>query len=405
MASFMPAVAVSIMEVLGLYFVLELTAPEPVFSQSLLNTPADELISIAQDHESGGQIKAIHQLANRPKSLDSSVPVLARLTMSSTNSNPRVMAAAETSLKNIGEPAAEILKPFFDEKTKRGTLLGCSAAQAIGDPCKVYLPQLKELLNNGDQVDRHSALYALKGIGVSGAELLDDVIACLSDKDFNVRLMACRVLETYGAKAAKSEPELLRLLEKGTPSVRGRAAICLASIGPKLQTANVEDLIAERLAGKGNRPVIPVEHERHLMALAMLGDKSKKHLEKIKTGLTHRSPLIQVCSAFTIYQITGETDETTKVLESLDKNDIQAAQALDTLGRFGGEASPFVPAVKKFLDSGDPVNRENAIVTLMRIGTDDPDIIKRIRRMVNDADPEVKLAAKEAMESLKLDNK
>ena len=51
MASFMPAVAVSIVAVLGLYFVLELTAPEPVFSQSLLNTPADELISIAQDHE------------------------------------------------------------------------------------------------------------------------------------------------------------------------------------------------------------------------------------------------------------------------------------------------------------------------------------------------------------------
>ena len=70
--------------------------------------------------------------------------------------------------------------------------------------------------------------------------------------------------------------------------------------------------------------------------------------------------------------------------------------------RYGEEAAPFVPAVQSCLDSADPTNRETAIVALMKIGTDDPEIIKQIQRMVNDSDPEVQMAAKEAIELLKV---
>ena len=399
MASYMAAVTVSIVAVLGLFLALELTSPKPILAQSLSDTPADELIEIAQNRQSVNQIDAIHELAKHPESLDSTVPLLARL---ATSQKPSVMSAAQNSLKEIGEPAVEKIKPFFEAKTKSGTLLGCSAVHAIGDPCKVYLPELKDLLNNGDKVDRHSALFALKGIGASGAELIDDVVASLSDEDFNVRLMACRVLESFGPKAAKAEPELLRLLNKGTPSVRGRAAISLAAIGPALETADVVDLIAKRLDGDGRMPITPVEYQRHLAALTKLGTKSKKHLDKIREGLTHQSVGIQVSSAFAIYQITGETDEPTKVVEDLVKNEFRSAQAVDLLGQYGEEAAPFLPAVQSCLDSADPTNRETAIVALMKIGTDDPEIIKRIQRMVNDSDPEVQMAAKEAIELLKV---
>ena len=399
MASYMAAVTVSIVAVLGLFLALELTSPKPILALSLSSTPADELIEIAENRQSENQIAAIHQLAKLPKSLDSTVPVLARL---ATSRNPRVMSAARSSLKEIGEPAVEILKPFFEAKTKSGTLLGCSAVEAIGDPCKTYLPELKELLNNGDKVDRHSALYALKGIGVSGAELLDDVIVSLSDEDFNVRLMACRVLEAFGPKAAKAESELLRLLNKGTPSVRGRAAISLAAIGPALETEDVVDLIAKRLDGDGRMPITPVEYQRHLAALATFGTKSKKHVEKIRERLTHQSVGIQVSSAVTIYKITGETEEPTKVVEELVKNEFRAGQAIDLLGQYGEEAAPFVPAIQSCLDSADPINRETAIVALMQIGTDDLEIIKRIHQMVDDEDTDVQLAAKEAIELLKV---
>ena len=398
MGSYFIAIVISIFAAQGLFVVLEQTAPQSPSVQELVNTPAHELVKMAQDPQSEVQIRAIRELARRPMSVDSIVPVLAKLSISR---DPRISVAAGRSLNEIGESAAEYLRPLFEEKTKASSLIACSAAQAIGPPCQVYVPEFKQLLETGDKLERRAALFALVGIGDSNVEMLDEVIASLSDKDFNVRLMACRVLEKYGPKASKAEPRLLELLEKGSPPVRGFSAICLASIGPKLTTKDLAGRIAEKLQHGRARPVLPVEHERYMTALTMLGDESKKHLDLIRNGLGHHSTLVKGNSAIAIYRITGQSDEAKKVVEKILKDETRAPEMLILIGKLNDEAEPFLPAVSRCLDSTSPETREMAVVTLMELGIKDPAIVKRVKEMANDPEPDVASAVAEAIESFK----
>jgi len=398
MVSNVSAVTIAIGIVLGLIVFFHMASARPLVAQELYNTPAHELIEMAQDTQNVDRIKAIRELAKRPMSFDSVVPVLARLTI---NQNPRVVAAAQNSLSEIGEPGAEMLKPLFEGKTKSGTLLACSAARWIGPSCKMFLPELKSLLDDGDQGERKAALYALVGIGESGADLIDEVIVNLSDKDLNIRCMACRVLAAYGTKAAKAEPKLLQLLDKGTPSVRGLAAISLASIGTDLTTKDVDQMIANKLKGDGIRPVLPVEHERYLDALIMFGEESKKHLDIIRNGLKHHSGFVQGLSALAIYRITGQTEEAVKTFENLVKDETRAPELLDLLGEQNADATPFIPVISRCLSSSNPETREMALVALMKIGTSDAAVIKSMEQKVDDPEPDVSDAAREALDSLK----
>ena len=399
MASY--STAVLIFAVLFLIVILPLTASQTLLAQELTNTPAHELIEMAEDPQGDVRIPAIRELAKRPMSFDSIVPVLARLTMSR---DERISNAAGSSLSEIGESGVEMLKPLFAEKARSSSLIACSAAEAIGAPSKIYVPELKELLKNGDTVERRAALFALKGIGESNVELLDEVIGSLSDKDFNVRNMACRVLTKYGPKASKAEPRLLEMFDKDLPSVRGFSAICLASIGPKLTTKDFAGMVAKKLEGNGPRPVAPTVHGRYLVALTMLGDESKKYLNVIRKGLNHHSTLVQGNSAFAIYRISGQSEEAREVVEKILKDEIRAPELLGLVGELKDDAEPFVPAVTRSLDSASPETREMAVVAVMELGIKDPAIIKKIEQKLDDPEPDVRSAAKEALEFLKLQN-
>ena len=377
---------------------LHLYAPHSLLAQELVNTPAHELIEMAEDPQSEVRIRAIRELAKRPMSFDTIVPVLARLTASDDS---QVSAAAQSSLSEIGESGVEMLRPLFEEKTKTASLIACSAAHSIGPPSKIFLPEIKKLLEDGDRVERRAALFVLKGIGDSNVELLDEVIVSLSDINFNVRCMACRVIQSYGPKASKAEPKLLEMLDKGMPSIRGFSALCLASIGPKLKSKDVADKIAKKLKGDGIRPVTPVVHGRYLVALTLLGDESKKHLDLIRKGLDHHSTLVKANSAFAIYQISGESMETEELVERLLKDETRAPELLGLIGKLKDDAAPFVPAVSRSLGSASPATREMALVALMELGIEDPAIIKKVEAMLDDPNEDVSNTAKEALESLK----
>lgn len=396
MASY--STVVSIFVFLFFLWAFQLFAPRSMFAQELVNMPAHELIELVKDPQSDNRIQAIRELARRPMSLDSIVPELAGL---SVNFDQRISAAAAKSLSEIGESGVEMLRPLFDKKSKRASLMACSAAQSIGAASKIYIPEFRQLLKNGDRVERRGALFALKGIGDANVELLDEVIASLSDKDFNVRCMACRVLAKYGPKASKAEPKLLELFDNGTPSVRGLSAICLASLGAELQEKDVVDRLVKKLEGDGGRPAPPTVHERYLVALTMLGDEAKKHLPVVRKGLAHRSTLVRSHSAFAIYRITGKPDEALAVVEELLKDPLRAPEVLELVGKLEGEAAPFVPAVSRSIDSTSAETREMAVVALTELGINDPATIKKIEGLLEDPEPDVRSAAQEALDYFK----
>ena len=394
MASYSAAVA--IFAILILLGTLQLISPPESLAQDLFNTPAHELIEIAKDPKSDVRITAIRELARRPMSLDSIVPELARLSM---DRDQRVLNAAQVTLREIGESGAKMLRPLFDLQTRSASLAACSATGSLGSSCEIYLPEIKQILETGDRSQRHAALYALKGIGNSNVELLDEVIGSLSDKDFNVRLMACRVLEKYGPKASKAEPRLLELFERGTPSIRGYSAICLASMGDKLQVKGFAGKVAKRIEGKGARLEAPTVHGRYLLALTMLGEESsKKHLAVVRKGLGHHSIVVQIDSALAVCRITGQTEESKAVFEKLLEDELKAPEALDHIIKFKDDAAPFVPAILQSLDAASALTREMAIVALTELGINDAETSKKIEQKLEDSEEDVRSAAKEALD-------
>ena len=138
-----------------------------------------------------------------------------------------------------------------------------------------------------------------------------------------------------------------------------------------------------------------------MTALTMLGDESKKHLDLIRNGLGHHSTLIKGNSAIAIYRITGQSDEAKKVVEKILKDETRAPEMLILIGKLNDEAEPFLPAVSRCLDSTSPETREMAVVTLMELGIKDPAIVKRVKEMANDPEPDVASAVAEAIESFK----
>ena len=398
MTSYVTGVLVALFTVFALYAGIELAAGNSLFGQEkFANVPTEELIEMARDRRSGDQIDAVIQLGKRPMEMDVTVLVLAPLTMSP---DANVKTAAESALNEIGAPAAGLIKPYFDDEKTRSYKIGCSAARSIGPACSIYMDEFIKLLDSANPMERRCALYALQGQGENSLEAIDGVIKCLSDSDFNNQCMACRILEPLGPKAIKAEAALTKLLEGGVPSTRGWAAVCLSAIGPTPSNEKVIEMIAKKMEGDGIRPLNPVELQRYIKALAHFGPKAEKHLDKVRKRLEHRDTFIRCHSAFAIYKITGEAEETLEVFKSVVEQDVFAGDALELVSKMGDKAVPFIPSIIRCLDSPDPGNRELALVALNNIGPQAAAAISKVEELIDDKDALVRIAARATLASL-----
>ncbi len=401
MRSHVTGVLVAVAMVFALYAGIELGDGNPLFGQDkFANLSTDELIEIANDRRSPDQVDAVVQLGKRPMEMDTTVPVLAPLTMSP---NRDVKNAAESALHEIGPPAAALIKPYFEDQRTASYKIGCSSARAIGPSCHIYMDEFIALLASPNPMERRCALFALQGQGDHSLEAIDGVINCLSDSDFNNQCMACRVLEPLGPKGIKAEAALTKLLKEGGPSTRGWAAVCLSAIGPTPSNEKIIELIASKMEGDGKRPLNPIELQRYIKALAHFGPKAEPHLDKIRKRLEHRDAFIRCHSAFAIFKITGESEETLEIFRSVIEQEVYAADALELVSKMGDKAIPFVPSITNCLDSTEAANREMALVALANIGPKAASATSKVKKLLNDEDALVRIAARNTLVALAAD--
>ena len=396
MASYLTGVVVAMLIVFGLYSSLEIASGNPFFSQDkLAEHSIEELRELAGDFSSEHQVEAILQLGSRPGDLSSTVPLLAKLT---TSRNELVKNAADSSLEVIGAPAAVHLRPILDAESYP---IACSAMRAIGPESKIYLPEIKRLLEDDERMNRKCGLYALQGMGEHGKEAMEEIIVCVLDEDLNNQCSACRVLEKFGPDAIDAEQELLQLLEHGGPSTRGWAAVCLGAIGPTSSDVDIAELLAEKLQSK--KCINPIEQQRILSGLAHLGPEALKVADSVRAKMAGKNRFVRGHAAYTLWRITGEPEESLKVIGALMENPENTDDAIEIAGRMGPVALPLLEQIMRGLSANEPGTRELAVVAIGNMGPGANYAIPKLEERLNDNDALVRMATRRTLADIRVE--
>jgi len=354
--------------------------------------PPAEVLKMATDPMAAERMDAILQLGDTPGDLQLSVPRLAELTM---NDDEMIRLAAELALEKIGIEGAATLGLLIDSDDPKQVSAACASLKQTGGAAMFFLPQVKQMLSSGDNLQRKQALIALQGGGPDKQATMDELLECLDDDDFNIQCLACQVLETLGPDAIPAEDRLLRLLQEGNPSSRSWAAIALGAIGPTDKTD-----IAKLLAANLKSP-IHVEKERTLKGLANLGVEASSAAGSVRGLMEDHSKNVMPQAAFTYWKITDNPELPLLALGSLIASQTYGDDAIELAGKMQAVAAPLAEAIAARLADPEDATREIAVVALGNIGPSAAKHIPAIEKLLNDDDALIRYAAREALQQIR----
>lgn len=373
-----------------------------VFLFASPNDQLQDLIKKSNSKNRDVQISAIDEIGKLAKSLSGKERKVAaeKIISSVSSSTSLVVTAAKLQLAENPELYNEYVGSFLtsDEPFKIGQ--GCEAIKAIGAPAKKWLKPLQTHLDNDERNYHLAALHALAYLDGKDLEpLMDNVIARLDSKDFNVQLSACRVLAQIGVPAKKAVPKLVDLLKNGLPSARSWASIALGAIGPH-EDYPIVQLLEERLDY-----FYVVDRQRALQGIAYLGEHAKPALPKIEQLMKMKSKSVQHTASRTYWKVTGNAQPAVDTLITLLPTMEYGVDSMDILTEIGSEAKKAVPDLIKQLTSTEAGHREAAVYALASIGSDAKPAVAALKKMNKDEDVLVRSAAKKAIETILFDEK
>ena len=135
------------------------------------------------------------------------------------------------ALFGLGPKSIPIMVDAIDSANHAQLAGICGALYDFGTAAK---PALKKLIAKAEQdvLDSWPAMYVMEAIGKPSVEAMPLLLKSLKQDNFQLQVIACRVLTVIGPEAKAAKPLLHELMQTtGNTSARGRAAIALGSIG------------------------------------------------------------------------------------------------------------------------------------------------------------------------------
>lgn len=280
--------------------------------------------------------------------------------------SPTVRAGAAYTLSFIPLPenAFDKLIILLDDEDPAVRRNAAAAIQVSGPLNDDPIPPLTKLLNDADLTVRAQAVHTL-GIYCSDDGILQAVISKLDDESSLVRVGAAAGLELAGPEAKSVIPKLFEMLNDEDTEVRRKVIHALIAISP--EDPEVTMKLIERLG-------FAEEEQEHIVihAFAKIGPYAEPAVPYlIDILMWHKRPDLQKDAAY-------------------------------ALGYIGPAASQAIPALIKALDDPDGGLRWNAATSLGLIGHDSEEALTALQKTAdNDANDEVRLAAKNAIEMIK----
>jgi len=269
------------------------------------------------------------------------------------------------ALGPAGESAVPtLIKLFRDEPSRHNAT---AALVGIGKPA--VRPLLLELAHTDSRI-RAEAVRALGAIGAEPDLVVPALLARVEDSDRSVRSDAIRALGAFGQAAASAVPILTRLLTN--PYDTMDAAFALGGIG-----------------GEAELPLVTMLHHTNRQAkagatAALSFRTSSKHIAAT-IPQTHNAYVTRSClfnmSALQMSHLLYSGKEEEMILPALratlqSTNAAVRLQSARAAAEFGAKARTVVPVLLNLLNDADAQVREAAREALSRI---DPDAAAMVR--------------------------
>jgi HEAT repeat protein len=337
-----------------------------------------------------------------------------------------VRAAAASALEAI-EPPFPVLVDALTAPDANRRLWAVSVLTEKGPQAKAAVPNLIAVLKQDETVIvRAGAAYALGKMGAEARSACPVLITALTDPAARVRTAAALALGLIGPEAHGAGPALAAALKDEEREVAESAATALGNLGQEAETAvplltaaaKQKNLVLRRRAvnvlariGPAARPATPVLLEAFSdrdpvlrreagWALVSLGPQASASVDALIEALRWTDKEvdrnIRAWACLTLGQIgppaAAAVPPLLTALQDDDRN-VRAAAGF-ALGRIG---LPAVPPLVKALDHVDARVRAGAAHALGGIGPGARRALSALREAARDEDPEVCLAAAEAL--------
>ena len=393
--SYIVGALVASLLVFGLYFALQLGSPahaRQINADLAAGKTLDELDYMLRQGSDNEKIAAITAIGQGDDQIERRVELIARTTGSRDRTMKSICAIA---IQRLGERVKPTVRKLLEDDDPVVVRSACGVIRSMGEHSADFNEDIAKLMNDGDQSDRHAALYALQEMNEDAIlPLLDEVIKELDAKNFNTQCLACFVLKRIGRKAKPATARLVQLVEEGIPSSRSRAAQTLAEIGP-VEGYDIVGLVANQLEEFAN----PVKL-RALDAIGTLGPAAKEHLGKIEQMMKTPSIHCQPEAALAYYRVSGESDRSIALLRELLRGRDTRMAALECLGAMGEAGAEALPDLLEFLVDEDLAISETAVLALKQMGPAAKDALPRLKEMIPHDDYLIEVAAQEAIDAI-----
>jgi HEAT repeat protein len=358
--------------------------------ESDATVPGDDDLALAANGRSQQRVEALLRLSKGQLPVEKVVPIMARAT---SDQDELVRAAGEVGIERIGKSAVPVLVTMVGEgyRNSKDFAPVCGAAHILGVDAVELFAAVQKALNSQEPSMQKIALFGMQNMGEETAKAMDRMIELLDSDDLNVQVSVCRVLEQLGPKAAPATDKLVELYAAGTVSARSWASVVLGAIGES-DKHDILGLLIKRLDAFSM-----VEKQRAMIGLGHMGDKAKPAVEKVTQLMTNPAKNCQAQAAVTLWQITGKSEVTLKVLKVLLTTVDYKLTVLEQLANMGPVAAPLTPEIAKELASDDVSIREQAAIALGKIGPSAKEAVPQLKSLLKDDDALLRQAVSDAI--------
>lgn len=273
---------------------------------------------------------------------------------------------AALHLWRAGQGAEELLPPLVEvwQKDPRWGGAGVMAVlSGMGPAARPALPTIREGLRHPDVCA--SALDALERVCVEPAELRTELLRCLDDPDFGLRLETLRALGRLHARDPGALSPLIQALSDREPGIRAEAARVLGRLGPAARPA-VPGLT--RLLGP---PRDADAWQPAAEAMGRIGPESAESVRALVKTVEEAEPVWRDGPAGIALRGLGPeaAPAVPALIEALD-SDVSRVRvcAAEGLYGIGSAAESAVPALIARLDAPEREVRQAVTRALGRIG-------------------------------------
>jgi HEAT repeat protein len=255
------------------------------------------------------------------------------------------------ALANMGDGVVPTLGEALAHKLGERRRVAAYALGSIGPGAAPAANALAKALMHEDLATRQLAVRALGKIGPKAKSTLVQIENATSDKDAAIRIEAALAAWLISGEA-KHVGVLVKDLGDESPNVRDNACQSLAQM--KAAAKDAVDPVAKLLDDKDLRI-------RAIITLGEIGKPAEAHAPRLTKLLEDKDGEAKLWSAFALWQITGETKMTIKVLEEMLGSELHDKQAITLLGDMKSAAKDALPTLITIYREDDDASFRQAV--------------------------------------------